>query len=93
MALTNNFLPQTSLVFGVRDFAPQIAQQGQADTQALQNMFKFGTKIYDYMQSRKQADLIEKDTQGKKDIEAKIAEDKASLAKLENELATLMGGE
>lgn len=93
MALTNNFLPQTSLVFGVRDFAPQIAQQGQADTQALQNMFKFGTQLHDYMQSRKQADLIEKSTKGKKELEDQIAADEAQLALLKKDLATLMGGE
>ena len=40
MALQNNFLPQTSLVFGVRDFAPQIEANAKQDREGLQNFAK-----------------------------------------------------
>lgn len=92
MALSHNFLPQTSLVFGVRDFAPQIENLQKADTQGLQNAFKFGTQVYDYMQSRKQADLIEQDSKAREDLEASIAKDTQDLEKLKQELAELKGG-
>ena len=92
MALSHNFLPQTSLVFGVRDFAPQIENLQKADTQGLQNAFKFGTQVYDYMQSRKQANLMEEDTKNKKALEDSIAADQAKLAELQQQLAALQGG-
>lgn len=92
MALSHNFLPQTSLVFGVRDFAPQIENLQKTDTQGLQNAFKFGTQVYDYMQSRKQANLMEEDTKNRKALEDQIAADKEQLELLKKDLATLQGG-
>lgn len=92
MALSHNFLPQTSLVFGVRDFAPQIENLQKSDTQGLQNAFKFGTQVYDYMQGRKQANLMEEDTKNRKVLEDSIASDKAKLAELQQQLAALQGG-
>jgi len=92
MALANNFIPQTNLVFGVRDFAPQIAQQAQNDTKALQNAFNFGTRVYDYMQGRKQADLMEQDTADRKALQDQIAADTERLEQLKQELAGLKGG-
>lgn len=92
MALTNNFLPQTSLVFGVRDFVPQIDAIQKGDTQGLQNAFKFGTQVYDYLQSRKQANLMEQDSNDKKALEDQIAADKERLELLKKDLATLQGG-
>lgn len=91
MALQNNFLPQTSLVFGVRDFAPQIEANAKQDREGLQNAFKFGTQVYDYMQGRKQADLMEQDSADKEALAKSIAEDEAELAKLKEKLAA-MGG-
>lgn len=92
MALSNNFLPQTSLVFGVRDFTPQIDALQKGDTQGLQNAFKFGTQVYDYLQGRKQADLMEQDSKDKKALEDQIAADKERLELLKKDLATLKGG-
>lgn len=92
MALSNNFIPSTSLVFGVRDFAPQIQQQQATDTKALQNAFKFGTGVYDYINSRRQADLMEKDSNDRKSLEAQIESDKRKLELLKKDLATLQGG-
>ena len=83
MALSNNFIPQTSLVFNVRDFAPQIENLQKANTQGLQNAVKFGTKVYDYMQNRKQANLMEEDT---------IVADTKQLEELKQQLAALKGG-
>lgn len=92
MALTNNFLPQTSLVFGTRDFVPQIEALQKGDTQGLQNAFKFGTQVYDYLQGRKQADLMEKDSKDKKALEDSIAADTQQVAELKKQLAALKGG-
>ena len=92
MALTNNFLPQTSLVFGVRDFVPQIDAIQKGDTQGLQNAFKFGTQVYDYLQGRKQAALMEQDSNDKKALEEQIAADTQQLAELKEQLAALKGG-
>ena len=92
MALSHNFLPQTSLVFGVRDFAPQIENLQKADTQGLQNAFKFGTQVYDYMQGRKQANLMEEDTKNRKALEDSIAADTQQLEELKQQLAALKGG-
>ena len=61
MALNNNFLPQTSLVFGVRDFAPQISELGNINTKALQNAFNFGTKVYDWDKDRKIAEELKQE--------------------------------
>jgi len=58
MALNNNFIPQTSLVFAPRDFSQQIAQQAAADTKGLQNAFKFGTQVYDFVKQNQIADAI-----------------------------------
>lgn len=58
MALNHNFLPQTSLIFGTRDFAPQIDANAKQDREGLQNAFKFGTQVYDYMKNRQIANSI-----------------------------------
>ena len=92
MALnTPQFGIPTSLVFGVRDFSKDIRQNQAEDTKALQNAFKFGTQVYDYAQSRKQADLMEQDENDKKALADSIAADQAELAKLKEMLAS-MGG-
>lgn len=59
MALTNNFLPQTSLVFGVRDYLPQLQELQSNATKGLQNAFKFGTQVYDYNKQRQIADALQ----------------------------------
>lgn len=93
MALnTPQFGIPTSLVFGVRDFSKDIRQNQAEDTKALQNAFKFGTQVYDYMQGRKQANLIEQDANDKKALEDSIAADTQQLAELKEQLAALKGG-
>lgn len=93
MALnTPQFGIPTSLVFGVRDFSKDIRQNQAEDTKALQNAFKFGTQVYDYMQGRKQANLIEQDANDKKALEDSIAADTQQLEELKQQLAALKGG-
>ena len=92
MALNHNIIPQTSLVFGVRDFLPQIEANAKQDREGLQNAFKFGTQVYEFFQGRKQADMIEQfgDTrQANIDLDN---DDMARLAELKRELAELKGG-
>lgn len=92
MALnTPQFGIPTSLVFGVRDFSKDIRQNQAEDTKALQNAFKFGTQVYDYMQGRKQANLIEQDSKDKKALEDSIAADTKELEMLKQKLAALGG--
>lgn len=92
MALnTPQFGIPTSLVFGVRDFSKDIRQNQAEDTKALQNAFKFGTQVYDYMQGRKQAELMEQDSNDKKALEDSIAADTQELEMLKQKLAALGG--
>lgn len=92
MALnTPQFGIPTSLVFGVRDFSKDIRQNQAEDTKALQNAFKFGTQVYDYMQGRKQAGLMEQDSKDKKALEDSIAADTQELEMLKQKLAALGG--
>ena len=92
MALQNNFLPQTSLVFGVRDYAPQIEANAKQDREGLQNFAKLLMQGHDYLNSREQAKLMEQDATDKKSLQDSIAKDQAELAKLQQELAALKGG-
>ena len=92
MALQNNFLPQTSLVFGVRDFVPQIEANAKQDREGLQNFVKLLMQSHDYMNSREQAKLMEQDANDKKDLQDSIAADQAKRAELQQQLAALQGG-
>ena len=92
MALTHNFLPQTSLVFGVRDFLPQIEANAKQDREGLQNFAKLLMQGHDYMNSREQAKLMEQDSTDKKALEDQIAADMEQLELLKKDLATLQGG-
>jgi len=91
MALTNNFIPSTSLVFTPTNFASQLAERQKDDRNAVQGALKFGTQLYDFLQSNKQAELMEQNTDNKKDIEASIAADIQELNKLKQQLAALQG--
>lgn len=73
MALTNNFLPNTSLVFGARDFAPQIAQQQQADTNAVQNLAKFMGNVIDISKNNQIAEEMNKENPDYKKIDSLAA--------------------
>ena len=73
MALQNNFIPNTSLVFTPRDYAQQIAQNQADDTRAVQNAFKFGTQFADWNTNRKIADELRKENPDLKEIDALAA--------------------
>lgn len=92
MALQNNFLPQTSLVFGVRDFVPQIEANAKQDREGLQNFAKLLMQGHDYLNSREQAKLMEQDSNDKEGLEKSIAKDTQDLEKLKQKLAELKGG-
>ena len=91
MALTNNFLPSTNLVFSPTNFASQLAERQKEDRNAVQGALKFGTQLYDFLQSNKQADLMEQNTDDKNEIEASIAADTQELNNLKQKLAALQG--
>ncbi len=74
MALQNNFLPQTSLVFGVRDFIPQIEANARQDREGLQNAFKFGTQIYDAIKNRQIAEEMNSEDPDYKKIDSLAAQ-------------------
>ena len=94
MALTNiPSAPTLSGVYSVKDFVPQLNQATDSTTKALQNAFNFGTKVHDYMKSRKQADLMKRDTEEYQSLQKSIEEDQALLEDLKSELASLEGGE
>lgn len=90
--ITPQFGIPTSLVFTPRDYAKDMAARQQADKTAVQDLFKFGTQVYDYLQGRKQAALMDQDVKDRKAIEDQIAADKAKLELLKKDLATLQGG-
>ena len=93
MALTNLPNPSISGVYQIRDFVPELNESTKSNATALQNAFKFGTKVHDYMKSRKQSALMKKDTEDFQALKKSIEEDKALLIELKKELATLQGGE
>ena len=91
MALTNNFIPSTNLVFTPINFASQLAERQKDDRNAVQGAFKFGTQLYDFLQSNKQADLMEKDAADKQSLQEQIAADSQTLEELKKQLAALQG--
>ena len=93
MALTNFPLaPSVTGVYTVRDFVPQLNEATKATTAALQNAFKFGTRVHDYKIQRDQEKLLSKENDRQTLLKENIANDKLLLAKLEKELADLKAG-
>jgi hypothetical protein len=74
MALTNNFISPTSLVFGVRDFLPQIESNQKQDREGLQNAFKFATQVYDAIKNRQIADEMNSEDPDYKKIDSLAAQ-------------------
>lgn len=93
MALTNMpMAPTVSGVYSFRDSSQQLAGASDANAKALQNAFSFGTKVYDFLKSRKQAGLMKKDREDRAALEESIKQDRDRLALLQKDLATLTGG-
>lgn len=74
MALTNNFISPTSLVFNPRDFAQQLAQQQTNDSQALKNAFSFITNAYDMHKNTQIANEMQKENPDYKKIDSLAAQ-------------------
>ena len=93
MALTNFPLaPSVTGVYTVRDFVPQLNEATKATTAALQNAFKFGTRVHDYKIQRDQEKLLRKENDRQTLLKENIANDKVLLAKLEQDLEQLKAG-
>lgn len=90
MALSNfPVAPTISGVYSVRDFVPQLNEATQSNTNALQNAFKFGTKVHDYKLQRDQENVLRKENERQSRLKENIENDKVLLANLKNELAEL----
>ena len=90
-----NVLPSTPSVTGVytvRDFVPQLDAATKSTTDALQNAFKFGTRVHDYKIQRDQEKLLRKENDRQTLLKENIANDKVLLAKLEQDLKQLKAG-
>jgi hypothetical protein len=93
MALSNMPLaPTVTGVYSVRDAAQDLRAASDAQSRALQNAFSFGTKVYDYLKSRKQAGLMEQDQNDITALENSIEADQAKLRELQSILSELKGG-
>ena len=93
MALTNFPLaPSVTGVYTVRDFVPQLDAATKSTTTALQNAFKFGTRVHDYKIQRDQEKVISKENDRQTRLKENIANDKLLLAKMEHELEQLKAG-
>lgn len=93
MALTNfPVAPSVTGVYAVKDFVPQLNEATKSTTDALQNAFKFGTRVHDYAIQRDQEKLLSKENDRQTLLKENIANDKVLLAKLEKELAELKAG-
>lgn len=64
----------TSLVFAPRDYSQQMAANQASDTQGLQNLFKFGTQVYDAIKNRQIANEIDKENPDYKKIDSLAAQ-------------------
>lgn len=93
MALANMpMAPTVTGVYSVRDAAPELRAASDAQSRALQNAFAFGTKVYDFLKSRKQANLMEQDQSDISAIQDSINADQSKLKELQAQLAALKGG-
>lgn len=64
----------TSLVFTPRDFSQQISTNQASDTKGLQNLFKFGTQVYDAIKNRQIADEMDNENPDYKKIDSLAAQ-------------------
>ena len=90
--LSNNFVPNTSLVFSVKPMEQQLSQATSDNAKAIRDAFGFGTKLVDFAQSNKQADLMEKNDREKQSVQEQLQADMNELAELKQQLAALEGG-
>ena len=84
--------PSVTGVYQVKDFVPQLNEATKSTTDALQNAFKFGTRVHDYKIQRDQEKLLRKENDRQTLLKENIANDKVLLAKLEQDLKQLKAG-
>ena len=84
--------PSVTGVYAVKDFVPQLNEATKSMTDALQNAFKFGTRVHDYKIQRDQEKLLRKENDRQTLLKENIANDKVLLAKLEQDLEQLKAG-
>ena len=84
--------PSVTGVYAVKDFVPQLNEATKSTTDALQNAFKFGTRVHDYKIQRDQEKLLRKENDRQTLLKENIANDKVLLAKLEQDLKKLKAG-
>lgn len=84
--------PSVTGVYAVKDFVPQLNEATKSTTDALQNAFKFGTRVHDYKIQRDQEKLLRKENDRQTLLKENIANDKILLAKLEQDLKQLKAG-
>lgn len=84
--------PSVTGVYTVKDFVPQLNEATKSTTDALQNAFKFGTRVHDYKIQRDQEKLLRKENDRQTLLKENIANDKVLLAKLEQDLEQLKAG-
>lgn len=93
MALTNfPVAPSVTGVYAVKDFVPQLNEATKSTTDALQNAFKFGTRVHDYKIQRDQEKLLKNENDRQTRLKENIANDRILLSKLEQELEQLKAG-
>ena len=64
----------TSLVFTPRDFSQQISANQASETKGLQNLFKFGTQVYDAIKNRQIAEEMDNENPDYKKIDSLAAQ-------------------
>ena len=84
--------PTVTGVYQVKDFVPQLNEATKSATAALQNAFKFGTRVHDYKIQRDQEKVLAKENDRQTRLKENIANDKILLAKLEQDLEQLKAG-
>ena len=84
--------PSVTGVYAVKDFVPQLNEATKSTTDALQNAFKFGTRVHDYKIQRDQEKLLRKENDRQTLLKENIANDKVLLTKLEQDLKQLKAG-
>lgn len=93
MALSNMpIAPTVTGVYSIGDQTQNLRATSDSHSKALQNAFSLGTKIYDYLKSRKQGKLMEKDQNEVTALQNAIEADKAKLGELKAQLSALKGG-
>ena len=92
MSINTNISPTVSGVYTPKDYTQQLNYMSENAANALQNAFKFGTKVYDYKLQRDQEKILRNENERQTRLKENIENDKVLLAKMEKELEQLKAG-